>query len=356
MMNGASRATAPGRSRAFTLIETLVVVGIVAILAGLLMPAVQAARETARRIRCASNLRNLATASQHFASTFGGLPPEATFTYGKGPSGERIILSTFSPQVRLLPYLEQQALHDQINFDAPLGSPAHIIKPARPVSGLVYPPPFHLTVGRTRIDVFLCPSDPLSAGGAIGPNSYRANTGAELLKLVNGVATFVDDGPFVVAAPGRVAPLSSVTDGLSATVMFSEKPIGSEAAGGVAFSPFRDYVLDDFPGGTADHFLVNCSRLGPRSPWSLDAGATWMIAGAGYTHFHTSAPPNSPIPDCGKAGVEGVGLFTARSHHPGGVQAAMADGSVRFVKSSIDPKVWRALGTRAGGEAIPSDW
>ena len=81
-----------------------------------------------------------------------------------------------------------------------------------------------------------------------------------------------------------------------------------------------------------------------------DAGRTWLIGIAGYTDFYTAATPNSPIPDCGYLG-QGTGIFAARSHHPGGVNASMADGSVRFFGNGIDPAVWHALGSRSGGES-----
>ena len=148
-------------------------------------------------------------------------------------------------------------------------------------------------------------------------------------------------------APGPRASF----DGLSNTLAFSEKPIGSWPNGN--FSAFRDW--HDLPGSpvysTADGWVAACSRKADAGGFHLDAGRSWLIYGAIFTQFYTIVPPNSPIPDCGTEAVaNGLGIFAARSYHPGGVNAALGDGSVRWFSSSIAVPVWRALGTRAGGE------
>jgi prepilin-type processing-associated H-X9-DG protein len=144
----------------------------------------------------------------------------------------------------------------------------------------------------------------------------------------------------------RILPLASFRDGLSNTLALSEKAVGSSSA--APYSPFRDWAF--VPGSivTADEWLATCSVLRRVDHPQFESGHTWFFPNATRTAFFASAPPNSSIPDCGRFG--GDGIFAARSYHPGGVNAAMADGSVSFFTSSTDPLVWRSLGTRAGGD------
>ena len=121
----------------------------------------------------------------------------------------------------------------------------------------------------------------------------------------------------------------------------------------------RDWILTpgvDIDGAlmTWDDWLSFCGNRTSSHPFSLDAGRSWMLGGAVCTLFYMAAPPDAKIPDCGSYTDLGTGVFAARSLHPGGVNAAMADGSVRFFLKSIDPGVWRALGTTRGGEVIPA--
>jgi prepilin-type processing-associated H-X9-DG protein len=168
---------------------------------------------------------------------------------------------------------------------------------------------------------------------------------------------FEFDGLFVPLDDGqdplRVLPASAVTDGLSQTIAFSEKPIGSGSIG--TYHPFRDWHKRWNPLPiTAELWLETCSMPGHLEP-RLDAGSSWMIPGAIYSQFFASAPPNSRVPDCGVETIGGQGVFAARSYHPGGLNAAMADGSVRWVSAGIQADVWRGLATRAGAEILNLD-
>lgn len=341
-----TRCRSTSRPRGLTLVELLVVIGIVGLLAGLLLPAVQAARERARAARCANNLRQLALAAQAFASDAGGFPP----AYGAtGPiSGSERVLVSYPVHCLLLPYLDQRATFDAFNFDN--------FDPGRRETPFL---PCHETVARTRIDVFLCPSDGHEqAGWAYAANSYRACIGSgELKPLDPDSCRPAWDGAFVYpidpAADLRGdTSLARFRDGLSNTIAFSEKPIGSGMGAG-SYDPFRDW--SDHPLTTpilgADQWLEACASIRAPNP-RLEAGATWLWATVFHTYFYGSAPPNSPVPDCGTRRDVGVGIFAARSYHPGGVHAAMADGSVRWTTSSIDRVVWRSLSTRAGGEIL----
>ncbi len=331
------RSTRPG----FTLIELMVVIGIISILVGLLLPAVQAARESARGLQCANNLKQMISATHSFAATHGGFPP-AVGQLPK-PAGDQRPDTVLSIHCALLPYLDQQALYDSINFAAPLGSD---------LSNELY----QMTAAAARVATFLCPSDPWRhAANAPGPTSYRGCTGVESTRRIGDRAytRFDERGAFF---SGEVAlPFAEFRDGTANTVAFSEKPIGSGARG--TYSSERDWISRWFPGeGSADEWVALCSGLHltePRIEIRYDSGASWLVFLEQCTLFLASAPPNPPVPDCGTEGhVPADGVFAARSYHPGVVNAAMADGSVRRISSSISTPTWRALGTRSGGEVV----
>ena len=322
--------------RGLTLIELLVVVGIIAILIGLLLPAVQAAREAARQARCRDNLRQLGLALHGFEASRGGFPP---FTYSVLVRDNGYVLPhQYSVQVMLLPYLEATTIANNLNL--------LITTTGRPPGH-----PGNTTASSAAIATFLCPSDPLAIGPGAGLASYRANLGT----CISCGNADLWDGCFWE----RIGPTAAFRDGLSHTLAFSEKPIGSAGTTG-PFSPFRDwyhYLPAYATNPTVDGWVTICSGLGTSSGTdSLDSlprsGRSWLRSGAINTGFFTAVPPGSRVPDCGILPGGGEGNFAARSYHPGGVNAALADGSVRWFGSGIASQVWRALGTRAGGEVV----
>ena len=333
----------------FTLIELLVVLGIIFILAGLLLPAVQAAREAARRERCANHQRQLMLAALSFEQEQGGLPSCPVFTRPTPafPTG----VGVFSVHCALLPYLDQRPLHDSINFSLMAGDISWIEAD-------------HATQAAQVVGTFLCPSDPRPAPRAIAPNSYRVCYGlASMSQYVHGIGATsytTEDGGFAPAMnPGHVAPLARITDGLSNTLGFSEKPLGS-GIGGV-YTPFSDWFQFGPSGNSTvspDQWMTLCSDATPEpSSYVLDAGSSWMLPGGGYSYFFAAGPPNSRVPDCGLGVLGGgYGLYSARSYHPGGVNAALLDGSVRWFSSSTNIQVWRSLGTAAGHEVISAPY
>ena len=323
--------------RGFTLIELLVVIGIIALLVGLLLPAVQASREASRRAHCANNLKQVILATHAFEVVNGGFPTTHFFGLLPRPKGSTA-LGNYSVHFRLLPYLEQNDLYNSINMSLPVGA------------DLVGLEIYHRTAATCALNAFLCPSDPNTMSGPFAPTSYRACTGLGEMKKRDGLTYVQFEGAFVPPMYGNSLRLSEISDGLSNTLAFSEKPVGSGSTR--TYSPFRDWSEVNWNDEMlADQWIVSCSRPVSIKP-KLDAGATWMSAGAIHTHFFATAPPNSLIPDCGIVLDDGIGLFSARSYHPGGVNAAMADGSVRWFSSGTQMRLWRSLGTRAGGEVV----
>ena len=331
------RSARPG----FTLIELLVVIGIIAVLIGLFLPAVQAARESARRLHCGNNLKQMITATHSFAAVHGIIPPSSAdgFSHYYDPN---LNSSALSVPYQLLPFLEQQALFDSVNIYLPLGFPGENLK-------------HQATATAVRIATFLRPSDPrIHTSAPAGPNSYRACVGVEITQTFDGRVHYPRHRELGVFDTG--ISLAEIRDGTANTLAFAEKPIGTEARG--TYSPYRDWVdRIATPGdGSADAWMERCSQLRMDDSGFkpvFDAGGGWLAVITSHTLFLASAPPNSLVPDCSMGlSVPSDGIFAARSYHPGGVNAAMADGSVRWVSSSIAIATWRALGTRSGGEII----
>ena len=315
--------------RGFTLIELLVVIGVVAILIGLLLPAVQAAREAGRRAACTNNLRQIGLALHGYAQIWDVFPP--AWTSVRVPGSRPRFRYSYSPQSLILPQLEQSEVYNAINFQ--MEATTQIIG-----SG-------NTTAASFRPACFLCPGDPAGQSTPLGSTNYRANVGTGLYYHARiRMNDTDDDGTF-----GHDSRLSAMLDGLSNTLAFSEKLISP--ATGDGFQPRADWLrVPTHPPATPTAWAGLCGNLDGLGQAQRDAGSTWLIPGTIYTHFVVIEPPNSPIPDCGIRIMDGAGLFTARSNHPGGVNGTLADGSVRWFSSSIDRATWMALGTRASGE------
>jgi prepilin-type N-terminal cleavage/methylation domain-containing protein/prepilin-type processing-associated H-X9-DG protein len=349
------------RHRGFTLIELLVVIAIIAVLIALLLPAVQAAREAARRIQCTNNLKQLGLAAANYGDTNGAIPPTASASAN----------INMSMKVRLLAYLEQQALYNTINWSDRLDTFEN------------------LTLSLTSVNAFNCPSDGNNPGVNKGPQqpfpppngplapegqtNYGNNTGTT--PNLNG-GKF--DGPaYAIDNPslGPVVTVASVTDGTSNTVIFSEWVKGKGTGGNSAVNSATlsgdglhmiytapmawNAATVSFSGGslgaTLQAISARCQASTTRA-WDIK-GSAWtsenMGVGGGYSHVNT---PNkkacfftSPKTDWSKT------LVGASSYHAGGVNVSFLDGSVRFIKNSIDPGTWGALATKAGGEVISAD-
>lgn len=325
--------------RGFTVIELLVVVAIIGILAGLLLPAISQARESARRAACLNNLRQIQLGTQHYELFFKVLPAALVTKTFHPVTHLPQTLSDISVQARLLPHLDAKNLFLKINFDVRHSDPSNAF--AR----------------KTRVGVFCCPSDPASQipqhiGGQI---NYVGNSGSVILYTrmhsnATSVASLPDhDGIFF---QDSFLSTAEIRDGLSNTVAFSERLTGdfdNEFA-----TPETDTLATGTYPADADEALRDCNAIDPTNvsyQGYSNIGGPWL---RGYhsttTYYHVSTPN-------GRSCMFPPGriMTTANSKHRGGVNVTMADGSTRLISDAIDIAVWRAIGTRSNSEVFFED-
>jgi prepilin-type N-terminal cleavage/methylation domain-containing protein/prepilin-type processing-associated H-X9-DG protein len=335
---------------AFTLVELLVVIAIIGILVSLLLPAVQAAREAGRRSQCVNNVKQIVLALQNYHDVHRVLP------FGKGASypAPAPVYARWSQHAMILPMIEQQVLYSSINFSFPPETPG--------MGGVInFMPAYSNPSGvnavacRTRVPTFLCPSDRSPSDPTWpGVNNYAANQGSWLCDR--------NDTP---PPAGSVAPnetqtgimyflsavrFGDVQDGLSNTAFFSEKIRGP------GFPEPRSDMFVIPPQTSLVGTFTTCSSINPltATPLTSKWGWSWVMGENCCTSYNHVATPNSYT--CGGTGFVGSMTNMAmqvspNSWHGSGVNVAMGDGSVRFVPDSVDLTVWRALGTRRGGES-----
>jgi prepilin-type N-terminal cleavage/methylation domain-containing protein/prepilin-type processing-associated H-X9-DG protein len=364
------------RDRGFTLIELLVVVSIIAVLIGLLLPAVQSARESARRAQCTNNLKQIGLAMLNYVSKNEALPPvcvdqERTLTGQQVPQPHQ----NWSQHARLLPYLEQQPAYNMINwsFGARLSDGNTAYRDTNPpdnASGGSDSIP-QMTVLTLQLPIFLCPSDvnPGSSGTflvggvskRVGASNYPCNIG--LNRRLNG---WFLNGPNYIASNwdktvSATIDMASIKDGTSNTVSFSEWIKGSGAATGRAPNGLAEvYNLGEnsnfYP--TDYQFMQLCNAVpitGFNQQWQWKG--EWWGYGATMIYSHTQTPNRTSCVyhDINQDGRGTITMLSASSNHPGGVNALFMDGSVRFIKSSIYYRTWYAIATPSGGEGVSSD-
>jgi prepilin-type N-terminal cleavage/methylation domain-containing protein len=320
------------RTQAFTLIELLVVIAIIAILIGLLVPAVQKVREAAARTACLNNLKQIGLALHNHENAHRSFPPAGDY-----PPGAKAV--SWSVQARLLPYLEQENLHRLINFGLPYSSQP--------------------SVTAFRVPVYLCPSEtndrPRQDGSLTHyPLNYAANFGT--WHVFNPITSQYGDGVFAINT--RLKP-GGIRDGLSNTLAFAEVK---------AYTPYlRDGGQPAVTKAAIPSAPAQIAALG--GSFKTDSGHTeWVDARVHQSGFTATFPPNTVVPYA----VDGTAFdidfnssregnttnqityaaVTARSYHTSQVHVLLMDGSVRAVANGIDARIWQALSTRAGGEVI----
>jgi prepilin-type N-terminal cleavage/methylation domain-containing protein/prepilin-type processing-associated H-X9-DG protein len=388
-----------GTRRGFTLIELLVVIAIIAVLIALLLPAVQAAREAARRSQCTNNLKQIGLALHNYHQAVGSFPPgkaqsAAAFPYGTSYAG----WTDWSAQAMMLPYMEQTPIYNAINFNF--------------CSGYSYGGYCNITANNKLIASFMCPSDQnVGYGGAPSQslalaqswgqanyppntNSYKGSIGTttsrwgwttgfmqcqpDPMNLGTGInpCTAYSTGLFVYYVSNGI---QQVTDGTSNTIAYAESLVGDPGT----FNPNHrnDSVTNvgaAAPGEVADASAGNnyqgliipalnqCTAAfkiaQPNASQAYDSGNRWGWGAMGITLFNTVVTPNSKAQPwnscrdtCNNCGDDDSNWSNAQSNHPGGVNVLFADGSARFIKDSINPQTWMALGTKSNGEVITAD-
>lgn len=370
----------------FTLIELLVVIAIIAVLIALLLPAVQSAREAARRMQCTNNLKQIGLGIHNYMSTFGSTPVHEyrradEFGGTGGTAGNR------AWHCQILSFIEQGPIYNAMNFNYSDGFYGN----ANIATGV------NATAHRSSIATFLCPSDGFTClpqdgvmnsvpGVQFGNNNYVGNTGRPRNILLPG------EGPTGGNLPGHrgvistsrmyntLGPcspagralntnvnvsVSSITDGLSNTAAASES-LMNDGSGDSGDPRRRFNYTDSAMIEMIDVDIMAVIRDGLAGPvwnwadWTMYKGSTWAFTDAWEGHLYAHLfPPNAPPIHVYYSNTlrcfEGDSGANPTSNHPGGVNVAFMDGSVRFIKNSVNLSSWWALGTRNGGEVLSSD-
>ncbi len=316
------------RVRGFTLVELLVVIAIIGILIALLLPAVQAAREAARRSQCTNNLKQIGLAVHNYADTFKTFPPGVVRESGIVASWQSQL---YSWTALILPFMEQSTVSDQIDWARPMGFSG----PNNVNSDIAQ---------NVWINGYLCPSDTREAGttryaptnyvGCLGSNFAGGNTMANSY----GSTTRLNRGVFYIRSKEG---FNTIKDGTSNTLLVSECIIAFPSIERLASSAVMPCIT-----GT-DGLVIASHRTRPR-------GKSWFNGTQNQNwSFSTLIPPNDKLTENHECeGWSNVGAFAARSYHPGGVNACMADGSCDFFSETIDYAMWQAFGTIGKGEVV----
>jgi prepilin-type N-terminal cleavage/methylation domain-containing protein/prepilin-type processing-associated H-X9-DG protein len=388
--------TNPKRSSGFTLVELLVVIAVIGVLVGLLLPAVQSAREAARRMSCGNQVKQIGLGIANYHSTFGRFPKHGTGTFSValgGDHGNRNELSFF---VAVLPMIEQQALWSQIsggfNGFAPMGPNANRTD---------YQP------WMTEIPILRCPSDPgvglpamgrtnyaacvgdhgylTHSGGRNRVNKYHHSPAQEIAKATSSRATDQPGAKQVALEtnrgffwPRHQLRFRDLLDGASHTIAFGE--IATSLGNFEARSNVARRIKPGLIAYPAMDASVCLEQVDPDRPSFYQSavevigadrarGYRWHDFRSSTTTFQTILPPNSP--SCSSGTHNAVAINSASSRHPGGVHVGLADGSVQFVTDSIDAGdpsgipalggpspfgIWGSLGTRASKELMQQTW
>ncbi len=363
VLNRVVREGEARRANGFTLIELLVVIAIIAVLIALLLPAVQAAREAARRMQCVNNLKQIGLALHNYHGINNTFP----MGVGSGMWDTNVYQAKqgWSIHSAILPQLGETPLYNAINFNFGVSEGATLASYIN-----------NHTVFTIQVKEFLCPSDP-NAGGMVrgvyanADNSYYGCIG-NTTNILNGniasassLASVQTTGMF---AWQQSKSLSAVTDGTSNSVAFAESTVSTSSAtprqklvglasvqlpsGALQYNAFTSQsgILS---GIAACDQAWNSGKTG-----DLQRGDSWTHGAMGMTLFNTVVTPNGSSDEwayCGNSSGAIANFSNTDSYHPGGVNVLAADGSVKFIKNSINQYTWWTFGTIAGGEVISSD-
>jgi prepilin-type N-terminal cleavage/methylation domain-containing protein len=329
----------------FTLVELLVVIAIIGLLVSLLLPAVQAAREAARRMQCSNHLKQIALACHNYQSVYSRFPPSALVDLKTSATGNN---GSWGVHGRILPFHEQGGLYEKVDVSMAWD--------------------YQLAIDGLKIPIYGCPSDPGSdqlrdpGGGRakLYPTNYGFNFGRWF--VFHPTTQQGGDGMF---HPNKMLDFRDCLDGTSTTFLVAEV---------LAWTP---YTRNGGPGATTmPTTQAQAESIIASAPDFKDTGHTeWPDGRVHHTGFTVTLPPNSEAHYTsagrlhrgtdynswqegkdGSAGQPSYAIVTSRSRHVGLVQVAMVDGSVRSVTESVALPIWQALGTRAQREVVPNDW
>jgi prepilin-type N-terminal cleavage/methylation domain-containing protein/prepilin-type processing-associated H-X9-DG protein len=397
------------KRRGFTLIELLVVIAIIAVLIALLLPAVQAAREAARRAQCTNNLKQIALAAHNYLSAAQVLP---TFYIVYSPVGGFNTAQDYSGLTRMLPFLEQTAIYNSTNFNVAgrWGGPGGDIGGNGSFFGSTADCDdwglINATASANQINSFLCPSDTQLANltffrfstndtqHIVGRHNYPMNSGTNPYTTggFNGVAYFPTfyqglqnqaglsnselpsgKGPAAFLQwqiqPEAPVGIAELTDGSSNTALYSEwvrgdglqpRGIGWGAQNGKdGLGQIYQFAVNvgDFAGKANADFQIGqlCQNSGAVQLYTWK-GDWWFNDKFAYSHTQTPNRRSCWYNDVGGRPWAGAAsVVAASSRHPGGANVGFCDGSVKFIKDSVNPEAWAAVGTRNGGELVSAD-
>lgn len=337
------------RRSGFTLIELLVVIAIIAVLVALLLPAVQQAREAARRSQCKNNLKQIGLAMHNYHEQYNCFP----ISVGWNQITEDM-QGAFSDKVMMMPLLDQATAYNQINIrDYPYDSLGWFGNANKAALS-------------ARLPVFNCPSQPYTIAGGQSNFTYAISTGIQGVyngagfgynNQKTGLASYQGKGWGGWVSCDDVVNFKNIVDGSSNTVAYAEFVIdGSGTPGKYQVKTWAGDSWTQTPAQMRTACLANYSAANPTANGSgrqPERGASWAwsFVGVGASYNHTMAPNDNSCHGDGGADWLGGGLMAANSMHSGGVQVLMSDGAVRFISTNVNYNTWVALGTRSQSDS-----